>query len=311
MTPSTGSHGSLHQSADPPDAKARDRRVVETLEAALAGNASTLTTYVTRWRSFAAWCDATDLMPLPATPDTVVRYLEAHADSGSSYATLRLTVSVVTRVHQLDGYWSPCADESVKEALKRSRFKLAKPRSEIGVLTPDSCYWISVGASQRRDRGRGRETQADRRGRVDVALAYVMSEASELSWGDVRLWADGSGRVTVPGSLTGGWTRAAIVAVTSETMDALDAMRPSDAAGNGRVFGISAAQIGRGLRAAAKAGWIDNWEAYNGRAGLRFRLAENRAPAHVVARQAHRMQPNGIVGRYASDACAAQAVPYL
>ena len=323
MTPSTGSHSSPHLSAHPPDAKARDRRVVEAMETALAGKVNTSTTYVTRWRSFARWCDAMGLIPLPAAPDTVVRYLEAHADSGFSFATLRLTASVITKAHDLDGHRSPCKDERVKQALKRLQFRLGKPRAKVEALTRDTCFRISRWARDPRNRGRGQETpaQAERRGRCDVALAYALSEAglsaseaSELTWGDVRHWDDGSGRITVPGSLTGDWTQEAVVAVTGETMDALDAMRPSNAAGDGRVFDLSPSQIVRRVRAAAKAGGIDNWEAFNGgsgRAGLFIRLAENGAPDHVVERQGRRMQANGIVGRYTSGECAAEALPYL
>ena len=323
MTPRVGPESDPNGSAKPPEGKTRDERVVEVLEEALAGSTNTLITYVTRWRSFAGWCEATGLMPLPATPDTVVGYLEAHGGPGSSYATLRLAGSVITKVHELEGHRSPCKDRSVKKALKQIQFRLAKPRAEVGALTPDNCYRISRSAYDPRRLGRGWETEAhaDRRGRVDVALAYVMSEAglrvseiAELTWGDVRHWGDGSGRVTVPGSLAGDWTQAAVVAVTGETMDALDAMRPSDAGSGVNVFGLSATQIRRRLRAAAKAGGVDNWEAFNGssgRAGLFRRLAENGAPDGVVERQARRMQPNGIVGRYTSGECAAEAVPYL
>lgn len=321
MTPSTGSHRSLHRSADPPDVKARDQRVVEALEEALAGSINTLTTYLTRWRSFAGWCDGSGLIPLPASPDTVAGYLEAHA--GYRYETLRLAACVITKAHDVMGHPSPCKDPGVKDTLQQLRIRRVQPRPEVGVLTSVNCLLIRKWAKVPRRRGRGLETaeHADRRGLVDGALAYVMSEgglsaleASELTWGDVRHWYDGSGRITVPRSLSGGWSQAAIVAVTDETMDALDAMRPPAAGSDDRVFKIGPAQIGRRLRDAARDGGVDNCETVTGRSGrasLLFRLTENGAPDHVVERQARRMQPNGIVGRYTSDACASEALPYL
>ena len=320
MTPSTGSS---HQFADPPDVKTRDQRVVKALKETLAGSPNTLATYLTRWQLFAGWCASMGLISLPASPDTVVRYLEAHAGSSYGHETLRNTASVITKAHDVMGHPSPCKDQSVKETRKELRGSLAKPRAKVAALTRDVCFRISRWAKDPRPRGCGKETpaHAERRGRVDIALAYAMSEgglsaleASELTWGDVRRCDDGSGRITVPRSLSDGWSQAAIVAVTDETMDALDAMRPPDAGSDVRVFGISAAQIRRRSRAAARAAWIDNWEAIkgrSGRAGLLLRLQENGAPDHVVERQARRMQRNGIVGRYTTDAGAAEALPYL
>ena len=320
MTPSTGSS---HQFADPPDVKTRDQRVVKALKETLAGSPNTLTTYLNRWWLFSGWCASMGLISLPASPDTVVRYLEAHAGSRYGHETLRTTASVITKAHDVMGHPSPCKDQSVKKARKELRGSLAKPRAKVGALTRDVCFRISRWAKDPRPRGCGKETPAyaERRGRVDIALTYAMSEgglsaleASELTWGDVRRWDDGSGRITVPRSLNGDWSQAAIVAVTDETMDALESMRPPDAGSDVRVFGICEAQIRRRLRAAAKAAWIDNWEAIkgrSGRAGLLCRLQENGAPDHVVERQARRMQRNGVVGRYTSDAGAAEALPYL
>ena len=323
MNASIGPESSSCQHIILPEASGRDRRVAEALGAALPDSVNTQHTYIARWLSFAGWCDSTGLNPLPAAPDTVVRYLATRGGEGSGLATLRLTASVITKVHEVRGHPSPCKDRSVKEALQQLRFQLAKPRAEVGALTSQHCDMIALYANDPRDRGRGQETPAHaaQRGRVDGALVYVLSEAglcaaeaSALTWGDVQRWDDGSGRITVPGSLAGAWTQAAIVAVTGKTMRALDDMRPSDATYNARVFGLSASQIVRRVKAAAQAAWIDNWRAFNGssgRVGLALRLAEKRAPDHVVARQARKMQPNGIVGRYTSGEGASEAVRYL
>ena len=323
MTSSIEPEGSQHLPASPLETEVRDRRVVEALEEAFAGRANTLKAYIARWHSFAHWCDATGLNPLPAAPVTAVKFLETQAGTGSSFATLRHTASVITRVHELVGHPSPCKDQSVRKTLKRLQCKLSKPRPEVGALTPDNCYRISLWADYPRRRGRGQETDthAAQRGGVDVALVYVLSdaglsasEASQLTWGDVQRCDGGSGRITVRGSLNDGWTQAAIVAVAGATMDALDAIRPSEAATDVKVFGLSKSQVGRRVRAAAEAAGIDNWEAFNGssgRVGLVRRLVANGAPNHVVERQARKMQHNGILGRYTSGECAAEALPYL
>lgn len=150
--------------------------------------------------------------------------------------------------------------------------------------------------------------------RVLSEAGLSASEASELTWGDVRRSDNGSGRITVPGTRSGGCTQEAIVAITGETVRALDSIRPSDAASHVTVFGLSASQIVRRVKAAAEAAYIDNWQAFNGRSGrlgLLIRLAEHEAPEYVVERQARKMQRNGRVGRYNSGECAAEAAKYL
>ena len=101
---------------------------------------------------------------------------------------------------------------------------------------------------------RGYELRADvaeRRGRVDIALAHLLSdaglrrsEAAALPWADIARAADGSGRVTVRRSKTDQAGQGAILYVTAATMTALAAIRQGapDAA---PVFGLSAGQIGR------------------------------------------------------------------
>ena len=323
MTPSIGPESPAHQPVTPPAAEARDERGAEVLKAALTGSVHTRNTYIARWRLFTDWCGSTGHIPLPASPDTVIHYLETLASSKTSFATLRLAVSVIAKAHELEGYRPPGKDRSVKDTLKGLQYQLAKPQAEVEALTPENCRRISSYANDPRDRGRGRETEARtaQRGAVDIALVHVLSEAglsaseaSQLTWGDVRRWDDGSGRITVPGSLTGVYTQEAIVAITGDTMAALDAIRPSDAASHVKVFGLSASQIVRRVKTAARAAWIENWAAFNGssgRLGLVVRLAENKAPKHVVQRQARKMQRNGRVGRYTSGECAKEAVEYL
>ena len=183
MTPSMGPEGPSHQPAIPPEAAARGGRGAEVLEAALTGSEYTRNTYITQWNAFADWCDAGGLNPLPASPDTVVRYLETLAKSrprsrsSPSFATLRLVASVITKVHDLAGHRSPCKDRSVRDILKKLQFTLTQPRVDVGALAPVNCNFIATHANDRRRRGRGRETEARaaQRGRVDVALACVLS----------------------------------------------------------------------------------------------------------------------------------------
>ena len=80
--------------------------------------------------------------------------------------------------------------------------RLSKPQRQAGALTADVLAVIRLTAIQPRKRGRGIETpeQVAERARLDLALVAVLSdgglrrsEASSLTWGDVRRWDDGSG----------------------------------------------------------------------------------------------------------------------
>ncbi len=100
---------------------------------------------------------------------------------------------------------------------------------------------------------------AERRGRVDIAIASLLSdaglrrsEAAAVTWADIARAADGSGRVTVRRSKTDQAGQGAILYVTAATMAALAAIRQGapDAA---PVFGLSVGQIGRRIAAATVA----------------------------------------------------------
>ena len=128
---------------------------------------------------------------------------------------------------------------------------------------------------------------AERRGRVDIAIASLLSdaglrrsEAAALTWADIERAADGSGRVTVRRSKTDQAGQGSILYVTAATTAALDAIRQGapDAA---PVFGLSAGQIGRRIAAGA-AGLGAGYSGHSGRVGLAVRMTAKGAPTHAV-----------------------------
>ena len=182
---------------------------------------------------------------------------------------------------------------------------------------------IRLTAQQPRKRGRGFETaeQARERGKFDVALVAILSdaglrrsEASSLTWGDVQRWDDGSGRITVVCSKTDAEAQGAVVAVTPVAMKALDAIRPAGAGGGAKVFGLSESQIARRVKAIAKAAGLADWEffsGHSGRVGMARRMAQNGAPTHEIERQGRWKQGGGMVGRYTRGETAGSALRYL
>ena len=122
----------------------------------------------------------------------------------------------------------------------------------------------------RKHQGRARRGEsardAERRGRVDVALLSVLrdgllrrSEAAELRWGDLELQEDGSAHLHVRRSKTDPEAEGVVLYIGQEATH-VDPAR--------RVFELSASQIGRRIDAAAKA------------AGL----GEGRCPGHTLTR---------------------------
>ena len=190
MTTAAGSLQIVPES--PPSApalRAADRGVAEALESVLSDN--TKRVYQTQWKLFDEWCGDVGLRSLPAEPLTVARYLAVRAGSGASIATLRLATSAIAKVHEWADHESPCRDRGVREALKGWGRRLAKPQRQAGALTADVLAVIRLTAPKPRARGRGLETaeQAAQRGRFDVALVAVLSdaglrrsEASSLTW---------------------------------------------------------------------------------------------------------------------------------
>ena len=304
-----------------PTLRAADQGVASALESVLSDN--TQRVYQTQWKLFDEWCAEMGLHSLPADPLTVARYLAVRAGDGASIATLRLATSAIAKAHEWARLESPCRDPGVRASLKGWGRRLSKPQRQAGALTADVLAVIRLTAVQSRKRGRGVETaeQAENRGRFDVALVAVLSdaglrrsEAAALTWGDVQRWDDGSGRITVARSKTDAEAQGAVVAITPAAMHALDAIRPADAGGEVKVFGLSESQIARRVKVIAKAAGLADWEffsGHSGRVGMARRMAQNGAPTHEIERQGRWKQGGGMVGRYTRGESAGSALRYL
>ena len=295
--------------------------MADALESVLADN--TRRVYGTQWLLFTGWCDEVGLSALPAEPLTVARYLAARANSGASIATLRLATSTIAKAHEWAKLESPCRDPGVRASLKGWGWGLARRQPHPGALTGDVLAVIRLTAVQLRKRGRGIETpkQAAERGKFDLALVAVLSdaglrrsEAAALTWGDVQRWGAGSGRITVIRSKTDAEAQGAVVAITPAAMDALSAIRPAGVASGEKVFGLSESQIARRVKAIARAAGLENWEFFSGhsrRVGMARRMAQNGAPTHEIERQGRWKQGGGMVGRYTRGETAGSALRYL
>src|SRR5258707_9539758 len=60
--------------------------------------------YRVDWDYFVLWCDLHGRPPMPATPETVIEYLEALADAGAKVATIKRRLSSISVAHQMRGH---------------------------------------------------------------------------------------------------------------------------------------------------------------------------------------------------------------
>ena len=97
------------------------------------------------------------------------------------------------------------------------------------------------------------------------------SEASALRWGELEFHADGSGRLHVARSNTDQTAEGAVLYLGPAAIEALLAIRLQGAMidPGARVFGLSARQISRRIKAATKmTGLCDGFSAHSPRVGM-------------------------------------------
>ena len=288
-------------------------------EAAQAPN--TQRAYLTAWEVFFNWTVLTDLLSMPAAPQTVVLYLEHLGAVGKSIATISLARAAISYAHTTEGIATgdnPARQPVVADEMKRWRNKAPAPQ-QVDALTADALAQIRETARLPR-RGRGGRMEsaavAQARGAVDLAIIGVMadgglrrSEASALTWSDIEFWPDGSARITIrkgknqPDPLT--------VAVTETTARALKEIQPEGADPATPAFGLTGQTLANRLRAAAKAADLgDGFNGHSGRIGMARRMVAAGAPTATVQNQG-RWKRWDMVAVYTQGEAAGEALKWL
>ena len=304
LTIAAGGGAAMRAAAD-----AGDDAALAALERAASWSSNTRRAYGRAWAAWSAWAAAHAVPPLPAMARDVRAYLLSRSDAGRSMGTLRADAAGIAAVHRAAGQRGPCEPRGVVSAtlarLAKSEPHARAPRQVHG-LTAEALAAIQATACQPRHYARRRESAAaaERRGRVDIALCALLSdaglrrsEAAALTWADISREPDGSGRVTVRRSKTDQTGEGAVVAVTPGAMAALDAMRHGapDAAA---VFGLRAAGLG------------SEFSGHSGRVGCARRMTAAGAPTAAVQQQGRWKSP-AMVSRYTRGEAAGAALKYL
>ena len=180
------------------------RRVSDALENAQAVN--TRRNYAGQFHKFRAWCEGEGQSALPASPEVVAAYAAELVAEGKSMSTVRLAVSAIVDAHRRLGMESP-VNAGVTETLRGLARQAGVNQKQAKPLDADALAAIRATAfTPRRSRGGSleSETTALKRGRLDIALASVLSdadlrvsEATRLRWRDVLDTETGAGLVYI------------------------------------------------------------------------------------------------------------------
>ena len=166
------------------------------------------TSYVNQWNRFVGWSQASGRCSLPASPEDVAAYLEDWSETGARPSTLRVAAAAIAHRHA--GFDVPLHRGVAKTVLDELTRDDDPGPSRALPLDLDCYLAIRETAHQPRwGRGGRMERAANARRRVvlDVAMIGLMrdarlwvSEAAELTWGDIERVRGGSGRVRVVGA---------------------------------------------------------------------------------------------------------------
>ena len=190
--------------------------------------------YAGQLRKFRDWCEHEGQTALPASPEVVAAYAAELVDDGKSMSTVRLAVAAIVDAHKRVGQESP-VNAGVAETLRGLTRQISANQKQARPLDADALAAIRATAfTPRRSRGGSMETEdtALKRGRLDIALASVLSdaglrvsEAAQLRLRDVLDAEDGAGLVYIERSKTDQAGEGAYMAITPETLAVLKQLR--------------------------------------------------------------------------------------
>ena len=237
-------------------------------------------------------------------------------------STVRLAVSAIVDAHRRVGLDSPVT-AGVSETLRGLTRQVGAAQKQAKPLDADALAAIRATAlTPRTTRGGSLEMEetALRRGRLDIALASVLSdaglrvtEAASLRWRDVLDAEDGAGLVYIERSKTDQVGEGAYVVITHDTLTALKELRQDTEVWteDDPVFGLSESQISRRIASMARAAGLgEGYSGHSGRVGLAIRMTRRGAPLQAV--QTHRRWKSpAMPARYTRGEKALEALEWL
>ena len=296
------------------------RRVADALENSQSEN--TRRSYGSQFRKFGAWCEREGQSSLPASPEVVAAYVAELAEEGKSMSTIRLAVSAIVDAHRRVGLESPVST-GVGQTLRGLARQVGASQRQAKPLDADALAAIRATAlAPRKARGGSLESKdtALKRGRVDIALASVLSdaglrvsEAAQLRWRDVFDAEEGAGLVYIERSKTDQEGEGAYVVVTPDTLTALKRLRQDSETwtDDDLVFELSMSQISRRVDSMARAAGLgEGYSGHSGRVGLAIRMTRRGAPLQALQTHGRWKSPH-MPARYTRGEKALEALEWL
>ena len=283
----------------------------------------TVRTICQRYGTYLEWMTDRGLSAFPADPETL-RYFISDKEyrEGYRYNTVRAYIWAISAVHKAFGLEDPTRDPQLRGTVELMRRRQEGQRQQTKTLSEDDIgHILSVLEYPRRTKfGWFEEGHlAQERAAVDAALLLTMtqaalrrSEAQSLTWGDVRRYRDGTGRITIPSRTTSEGVPRYVAAVTADCMQAIEAVRPDGATDADKVFSMSPTQLIKRLKAMCEAAQIDSEHvtAHTPRESLVRIMVGNGAPFDLIQRQA-RLRSSSMVQAFISDDEAGEALDWM
>jgi len=98
---------------------------------------STVKFYGIDLRIFSQWCESMELQTLPATPDTVARFLAQQTSSGIKPATLTRRLAAIRMAHEANGFANPTQHKGVKAVFKGIKREKGTAQDKKAPLTAE------------------------------------------------------------------------------------------------------------------------------------------------------------------------------
>lgn len=105
--------------------------------AAASKAAATQRAYKSDWADFAAWCDAHQVLKLPAEPAAIAAYLAQLADRGRKVSTIERRVTSIGHFHRQAGHANPADHPGVQQVLEGIRRSLGTAPGKKAALTAE------------------------------------------------------------------------------------------------------------------------------------------------------------------------------
>ncbi|WP_169813147.1 tyrosine-type recombinase/integrase [Nocardia jejuensis] len=166
--------------------------------AASADSNNTVRTYIWAWKRFTAWCERTGHVSLPASPQTINRYMTQAADDSDNpvaSSTLEVWRAAIACMHGQAGLADPTADPSAR----RTRRGIRKTRAVSGetLLRAPVAVLSDVQSMVETAHADARTWRAQVAARRDIALILVSydfarrrSDTVALTIGDLAVVED-------------------------------------------------------------------------------------------------------------------------